>query len=32
VLRRLSSHRNRKLYDIAVEVVREHRLPAHDRD
>jgi GAF domain-containing protein len=32
VLRRLSSHRNRKLYDIAVEVVREHRLPAQGRE
>jgi GAF domain-containing protein len=27
VLRRLSSHRNRKLYDIALDVVRDHGLP-----
>lgn len=27
VLRRLSSHRNRKLYDLALEIVRELRLP-----
>jgi GAF domain-containing protein len=28
VLRRLSSHRNRKLYDLALDIVRELRLPA----
>lgn len=28
VLRRLSSHQNRKLYDLAVDVVQELRLPA----
>lgn len=27
VLRRLSSHRNRKLYDLALDIVRELRLP-----
>jgi GAF domain-containing protein len=30
VLRRLSSHQNRKLYDIAVDVVREVRIPTED--
>jgi len=30
VLRRLSSHQNRKLYDVAVDVVREMRVPTED--